>query len=99
MSETQKKYPHCVFAFSAIFPLFLIPHSSLEIPTHSVYYPTATLKQPASKQTVKKRAQKYTSTMCILPSKRLFTTEGNKQSKTIHNESVYSALLITNSKT
>lgn len=38
---------------------------TIQIPTHSVYSPTATLKQPASKQTVKERTQKYTTRVCV----------------------------------
>ena len=57
-------------------------NSQFQTPTHSVYYPTATLKQPASKQTVKERTQKYTLTVCVFAKRRrLFTTEGSKQSR------------------
>ena len=38
-----------------------------KIPTLIVYYPTATFKQPSSKKSVKKRVQKYTTRVCILP--------------------------------
>ena len=58
MSENAKKIPHCVFAFSAFSPLFPVPYSLKKIPTHSVYYPTASFKQPASKQTVKNNTQR-----------------------------------------
>ena len=47
-----------------------------------MYYPTASFKQPASKQTVKERTQKYTLTVCVFAERRiLFTTEGSKQSR------------------
>ena len=32
---------------------FPVPYSLIKTPTHSVYYPTASFKQPASKKTVK----------------------------------------------
>lgn len=70
---------------------FPTPYSLLpkKTPTHSVYSPTATLKQPAPYETVKERTQKYITRVCVFAKRhRLFTTEGSKHSKTIHNESV-----------
>jgi hypothetical protein len=81
-----------LYRYSPPYSLFLIPYS-LKTPTHSVYYPTATCKQPASKQTVKERTQKYTTRVCVFAKRRrLFTTEGSKQSKTIPTHSVYSPM-------